>query len=154
MTLADSVLLSMVALAALWDITQRRVPNAIVGPGILLGLALAAQASGLPGLGAAVLGVASALALLIVPFAMRWMGGGDVKLLMAIGAFIGWRGVLYVLVLGTAIHALVGLGMIFSSRVARSKGWTPPDTSRIPHAVGFAIATGMYTQGVWTRLIH
>ena len=154
MTLANSVLLTMVALAALWDITQRRVPNVIVGPGLLLGLALHAQASGLPGLGFSLLGAAVALGTLIVPFALRWMGGGDVKLLVAIGSFTGWRGVLYILVLGTALHALIALAMLFSSRIAKSKGWTAPDTERIPHAVGFAIATGMYTQGVWTRLIH
>ncbi len=154
MTLKISVLLTMVALAALWDLTQRRVPNALVGPGLLLGLALSAQTSGLPGLGWSLLGAGVALALLIGPFALRWMGGGDVKLLIAIGAFVGWKGVLYVLLVGTALHSLIALGMLFSSRIARSKGWSAPDTKKIPHAVGFAIATGMYTQGVWIGLIR
>lgn len=133
-----TILLALVALAALWDITQRRVPNALIAAGLL---------------GFSFLGAAFALLLLIGPFAMRWMGGGDVKMLMMIGAFVGHIGVLYILVVGTAIHGLLGLAMLFSSRIARSKGWKPPDTQRIPHAVGFALATGMYTQGVWLQII-
>lgn len=148
-----TILLALVALAALWDITQRRVPNALIAAGLLGGFALATQAGGLSGLGFSFLGAAFALVLLIGPFAMRWMGGGDVKMLMMIGAFVGHIGVLYILVVGTAIHGLLGLAMLFSSRIARSKGWKPPDTQRIPHAVGFALATGMYTQGVWLQII-
>lgn len=47
------------------------------------------------------------------------MGLGDVKFLGAIGAFTGWQGVVFSLMLGSMIGALVGMGLI----VARRRAW-------------------------------
>ncbi len=41
------------------------------------------------------------------------MGFGDVKMLMMIGAFLGWRGVVAALVLGSLAGAIVGLFLFF-----------------------------------------
>ena len=37
------------------------------------------------------------------------MGGGDIKLLAMIGAFIGWKGVLLTIFMASAIGTLVGM---------------------------------------------
>ena len=40
------------------------------------------------------------------------MGGGDVKLLAMIGAFLGWKSALISLMLGAFIGTIVGVGMM------------------------------------------
>ncbi len=145
MTLLHTVLLVLMGVAAATDLHERRIPNPLVLVGLLLGPALSAQAGGLPSLGASLLGAAAALLALFGPFARGWMGGGDVKLLMVVGAFLGWKGALFVLLVGTAAHGLVALGLLLASRLSRSIGRPGPDTRRVPHALGFGAAATVYT---------
>jgi leader peptidase (prepilin peptidase)/N-methyltransferase len=49
-------------------------------------------------------------------FRKEAMGFGDVKLLGAIGAFLGWRAVLFVIMLSSAMGSIVGLTLVFSRR--------------------------------------
>ncbi len=49
----------------------------------------------------------------------RWVGGGDMRLGLLIGAFLGWPGVLLCLGLAYAVGAIVGLALI----VTRRKTW-------------------------------
>jgi leader peptidase (prepilin peptidase)/N-methyltransferase len=48
------------------------------------------------------------------------MGGGDIKLLAMIGAFLGWQGVLLSLLLASFIGSIVGVGWMVA-RGADSK---------------------------------
>lgn len=91
------------ALAALSDARQRRIPNALVLVTLLAGLlwnavgpqpfrqndGLFAMYPGALGLGSSLLGALVAL-LIFLPFhVLRVLGAGDVKLLAAVGAFAG-----------------------------------------------------------------
>lgn len=143
----DAVLAVLVGLATVWDLSQRRIPNPLIVVGLLLGAALHTQASGFAGLGLSFLGAAVALAALIVPFAMRTVGGGDVKLLMVVGAFVGWRGALHVLILGTVAHGVVALAWVGARALRKQLGRPVSDDNRVPHAVGFFVATLAYTLG-------
>jgi prepilin peptidase CpaA len=110
------VLWAITLTAALWDLTKRRIPNMLVGPGMIAGLTFSAHAGGLAGVGSSVLGM-------LVPFAMlapiwkmdpRLIRAGDIKLYMCIGAFLGWKGVLLVVLYGhlfKGLAALLQLGM-------------------------------------------
>lgn len=98
----------IVAAAAAWyDWKERRVPNRLAMAGILLGLALALVSRGLRGLGESLLGLLAGGAILFVPFALRWMGAGDVKLLAAIGAILGPKGAVYSILYGAIVGGII-----------------------------------------------
>ncbi|MCG2741179.1 MAG: prepilin peptidase [Syntrophaceae bacterium] len=42
----------------------------------------------------------------------EWMGGGDVNLLAMLGAFLGWKSLLFVLLVSSLLGAVVGLAFI------------------------------------------
>jgi leader peptidase (prepilin peptidase)/N-methyltransferase len=43
------------------------------------------------------------------------MGGGDIKLMAMIGAFIGWKGVLFTILCSSFIGSVVGVVLMLSS---------------------------------------
>jgi prepilin peptidase CpaA len=90
-TLYGGALLALMGLAALSDLRTRRIPNAITVVGLLLALALRATL-GAGALGTGVAGAGVALAVVLPLFALRGMGGGDAKLLIMAGAFLGAGG--------------------------------------------------------------
>jgi len=88
------ILLAVVALlAGYYDIRFRRIPNWLTLPTVLVGLALNALLANpfWDGLKDAGLAILLALALNFPLYLLRALGAGDVKLLAAIGALVGWR---------------------------------------------------------------
>lgn len=105
-----TVIVAMIA--AVIDIRRFRVPNALTFPLAILGLTFHAAVSGLGGLQYSVAGIVIGLAALLLFYVMGVMGAGDVKLLAAIGAWIGAANVVYVFCVAgivTGIHSLVVL---------------------------------------------
>ena len=129
------------------DIRSRRIPNVLILVGLLVGLFSQVQLDGLVGLGLGVLGAFLALLVLGLPFAAGRMGGGDVKLAMVCGAFLGWKGALHVILVGAVAHSL--LAVAFALLLRRSQGGSSPalDLKRVPHAIGFTVAGVLYTLG-------
>ena len=148
MQASTTILCTLVSLAAVWDVSQRRIPNRLVFPGIVVGLAFQAQSDGIVGLGLSLLGIATALAILIGPFALRLLGGGDVKLAMLCGAFTSWLGAIEIILIGTVLHGFFALVVVLASRVFVSFGRPPPFQDGLPHAVGFALATLLYASNM------
>lgn len=110
---------------ALIDLDTRRLPNVIVLPAYLVGLALLGVAALLTGswaalatagIGAVATGGLYLILALVRPGAM---GMGDVKLAGVVGFFLGWLGVPE-LILGTVaafiLGGLVGVGMLLAGR--------------------------------------
>jgi len=89
------------AVAAGSDVIWRRIPNAVTVTAFGVALVLRGFA-GDGALGEGLLGAALALAVVLPIFAMRGMGGGDAKLLIMVGAFLG-PGPLVVAMLATAL---------------------------------------------------
>jgi prepilin peptidase CpaA len=96
--------------AASTDIASRRIPNRVVAVG-LVG-ALIAQCA-LHGIAAGALqwlaGAATGLALLLPFYLLRGMAAGDVKLMLAIGAWVGAEMTFYI---ALATFVLGGIGAI------------------------------------------
>lgn len=87
-TLQTAALVSLVVVATATDLRTRRIPNALTLSGLVVGLALRA-ALGFDALIAGLLGVALALVLTVPLVSLGGLGGGDAKLLAAVGAFLG-----------------------------------------------------------------
>jgi prepilin peptidase CpaA len=90
-TLATLAFVVLTGTAAAWDVTRRRIPNLLVLAGLSAALGLRAVA-GWPALGWGLAGAGVALLITFPLFALRGLGGGDVKLFAAVGAFMGPAG--------------------------------------------------------------
>jgi prepilin peptidase CpaA len=71
------------------DVRHQRIPNRLTFFGFAAALLHAAWIAGFGGLLSAFAGAGAALAVMALPFAMRWVGAGDVKAMMALAAFFG-----------------------------------------------------------------
>ncbi len=98
-------LLGLLLIAAAIDVRTRRIPNWLTAATAAGGVALALTGRGAVGPGGACLGLLAGFALLAVPFGLRLMGGGDVKLLAAVGAWLGPWGI-FVAFLAASIAAM------------------------------------------------
>ena len=83
-------LLTTLGLAALFDIRERRIPNWVTLFAVIGGLVLAAFQSGTQFISSAT-GLFAGLLALIIPFAVGWIGAGDVKFFAAVGALVGYK---------------------------------------------------------------
>ena len=113
--LAAFAFIAVLIVVAFIDLDHRIIPDAISLPGIPIFFIAAIAATDLTWQ-SSVVGVLAGGGSL---FAVAWgyqtitgregMGGGDIKLLAMIGAFIGWRGILFTLFAASAIGTLIGI---------------------------------------------
>jgi leader peptidase (prepilin peptidase)/N-methyltransferase len=105
------------------DLAHTIIPDAITLPGILAGL-LASLVLTPVGIGNALIGVllGGGLFFVIAVLSRGGMGGGDIKLIAMIGAFLGWQAVLATIFLGAFLGALMGLTLM----LLRQKGRKDP----------------------------
>jgi prepilin peptidase CpaA len=110
-------LLLIAALAVASDIRTRRIPNLLTLGGALAALVYMGATAGLSGLGTAAGGWLTGAALFFPFFALRGMGAGDVKLLAALGAWLGPNDTIWL-----AIFAAMA-GGVFGIVVAIARGY-------------------------------
>ena len=152
--------LGAVVLAAVWwDLKERRVPNALTVTG--LGLALGLRAlDGIHPLMSGILGAVLGLALALPLVTVGGLGGGDAKLMAAVGAFLGPIQLMWALAITAIVGGIMALVLAFhrgavwetlletASLVAAPLGLAPdrprrtirtPGAISIPYAVPIAI---------------
>ncbi|MDI6774543.1 MAG: A24 family peptidase [Verrucomicrobiota bacterium] len=134
------------------------IPDRVTLGGIALGLILSAAAPALHRAGIWYQGLLRALLGASVGWGALWlvaqvgrlifrrdaMGFGDVKLLGAIGAFLGWRAVLFVIMLSSLLGSVVGITLIAAGQKQLR--------SRIPYGPYLALAAVVWMlwgQGIW-----
>lgn len=153
----------LVAIAAAIDIRTRRVPNVLTFGASGTALIYFLVTGGLRGLGTSALGWTAGVALFLPLFLLRGLGAGDVKLLGAVGAWLGPMGAVRsgfltvfaggVLALAVAVRhrylreAFSNLGgMLWSWRLQGPRpvaGMTLEDSKgpRLPYAAAIAAGT-------------
>ncbi len=102
--------LCLVAGAAYTDLRYGKVRNAMTIPALGIGIIWGVATHGLTGLVSALGGIGIALALWVISSGCgRCMGGGDIKLLAAIGALCGAQFVLASLVIAVLVGGVMAL---------------------------------------------
>lgn len=91
--------LAVVLTATITDLRSRRIPNWLVLPFLIAGIAVSIWLHRWTGLKESLLGVLVGGLLFGILAVMGGMGGGDVKLCAAIGAWIWWQQMIVALVL-------------------------------------------------------
>jgi prepilin peptidase CpaA len=95
------------ALCILGDVRTRRIPNLLSGFAVVAGIVLNTIYFGTDGLLASLGGFLVTVGLLLAPFALGGLGGGDVKMMGAIGALLGPRVTVLALLVGLAFGGVV-----------------------------------------------
>jgi len=92
----------ILVVAAIIDIRVQKIPNIVTFPAMILGLIYYGMTTGWNGLLFSVQGLGLGIAIFFIPYLMGGMGAGDAKLMGAIGAITGPKGV-FIAFLYTAI---------------------------------------------------
>lgn len=153
--------------AGVYDVLTRRIPNGLTLTILLAGLAFRAQA-GVAELGSGVVGAGLAFLLAVGLFRIRALGGGDGKLLIGVGAFLGLERLPGALLLIGVLGGLLGVveavrqGVILPAVLSTGRmlrRWLMPWKSREERAIhpvgtatmpyGVAISAGSIIWWFW-----
>ncbi len=113
-----AVIVATVACAI--DLKTRRIPNFLTFSVAALGMAFGAWTGGPEGAMNSSAGWIAGLAIFFVPFALRGLGGGDVKLLAALGAWVGPTDVIWVALYAGVIGGVLALSMALNNKYLRT----------------------------------
>lgn len=102
-------LAALCAIAAVADLGFRRIPNALTLPAMGIAAVAAAAYHGLPGVANAALTGLVCLLAMAVFHRLGALGGGDVKLMAAIGVAGGWPFIAHAAVFGGVVGGAMGL---------------------------------------------
>ncbi len=84
-----AAVLVFISLCIVLDVRTRRIPNVLSGVAMLGGVALNTLYFGTAGLIGSLAGLLAPVAALLFAFALGGVGGGDVKMMAAVGALLG-----------------------------------------------------------------
>jgi len=111
--------LVITTVAALFDISVKKIPNWLVLFGLSGGLLLNALQV-LSHLYNSIIGLLLGIAIFFIPFALGWVGAGDVKYLGVVGSILGYQLLPRILFYSILAAGLLALGFIIYNRVALS----------------------------------
>jgi prepilin peptidase CpaA len=112
LTIPILVVLVAAVVAAVTDVARFKVYNLLTFPLLFSGLLYHGVTGGPVGLAASAAGAAAGFAVLILFYILGGMGAGDVKLLTAVGAWLGLPLVFYVFIASSLAAGVYALGVI------------------------------------------
>jgi len=150
------------------DLRYEKIYNWLTLPAVLVGLAGHAVVGGLAGenqLQLGLAGSAAGLAVGFLPLMVAWLaggiGGGDAKLMGAVGALTGWQFTLAAMMYGFAVAAVMAVAVMIARRVTRTtvrRMWrslvlivrarqvtdpATPESPKIPFGLALCIGAGI-----------
>lgn len=121
------ILVLMVAVYTDWR--WHRIYNWLTVPALGIGLVLSLVTGGLPGLGASLAGAAVAFVVFLILYRVAHMGAGDLKLMVAIGAWLGYAHI------WAALLSVALAGGLFAAAIAVRHGALRTVAWNVYHAV-------------------
>jgi len=113
----SEVLLACLSFICMYtDLRRGRIYNAVLGPAIVAGLGYHLYTGGVAGLWFGFKGLIVGLILLLIPFMLGGVGGGDVKFLAAVGALGGPAFVWRAFLCGALIGGILAVGALIYRR--------------------------------------
>jgi len=104
---------AVIAIALWTDLRHRRIPNLLTVPAAICALCFHTAVGGITdGTLFSLKGLLIGIALLLIPFLLGGMGGGDVKLFGGLGAWLGVRSVIIVSLLAAVAGGIIALVML------------------------------------------
>jgi len=127
MTAIQIVTIAVAIVAAAWDLKTRRIPNFLTFGAAIVAVLVHLYLSGLAGGGWSIAGWLVGVAFFLPFFALGGMGAGDVKLLAALGAWLGpgpamWVA-LFSLIAGGVLGLVVALGYGYWTQALANIWW-------------------------------
>ena len=107
--MADVIVLCLVVVCATTDVLKGKIYNAVTYPAIGIGIILAGLSKAEPTLMGSLLGLVIGFLPLFIVFVLGGMGGGDVKLMAAIGAVKGYPFVVYAMFYSGLVGGLLAI---------------------------------------------
>lgn len=161
-------------IAVYTDIREQRIHNWLTASVAIVGITLHGLTEGMDGLSFAFSGLGLGLAVMIVPYLLGFMGGGDVKLMAAIGACLGAPEVFTAFLFTSIAGGVYALGVLLFRRTILKQVltnlwtalWLFSTTKKMDYATvqsmddtvvlprlcyGVAIAVGTVAALVWTH---
>ena len=107
------IMLTLLAIALLSDLRERRIPNQLVVIGLLLGLGGHTWLAGVGGLTVAASGALVGLLCFLPLYISGGLGAGDAKLMAMCGAFLGPLHVVVASVASLLVGGVIGVAWVF-----------------------------------------
>ena len=122
MQILNGLLVIVLMICLITDLKKRKIYNQVLLPSLLSALILQVLINGWDGLSNSLIGLVVGFAILLVPYMMKGMGAGDVKLMAVIGAIKGPIFILTTSIYMAMIGAILALLLVLF-RLIRSRQW-------------------------------
>ena len=106
----------LVFLAMYSDLRWRKIPNCLTLPAIALGFLLNFLGNSWNGLLFASIGFLAGVGLLMLPYILGGMGGGDVKLMGALGTLLGGYAILNVFLYTSLVGGVIAITVVVATK--------------------------------------
>jgi prepilin peptidase CpaA len=141
--------------AAVIDVRTRKIPNWLTVPFCVAGIAFNVIWQGWAGLQASLLGFAAGFAIMFVLLLIGGGGAGDLKLMAALGAWLGPQPIVVVFLLSTLVVMVIS-AVKLAARLARQLA-APPGERRPHERIGVTyalpVACGTWLVLAWMLIV-
>lgn len=150
-TIHTTVALLISTIGGIYDLKSRRIPNWLTFGTFGIALIISIFQFKLSAVFNCVLGFFVGILLLIIPYLMGGMGAGDVKLLGAIGALVGWKSVILIFLYSAVSGLVLGLAWIMFTpghlKFLITTGQILPQVDKkdkVPYGIAIMLGTFLY----------